>query len=286
MTCIASLSPYVKSFMAILSIIPMVASSIVLADESSSIERYVHFLHDNKPTYGLFKNEQLYVIKGDLFSKHIITDTALSIDNVTLLPATKPSKILAIGLNYRSHHGSVKGRYPKLFSKVPSSLTAHNTPIWLFPNGDNLHYEGELVVVIGKQASNVSPEEANDYIFGVTAGNDVTERSWQASDLQWVRGKGADSFAPVAPWITRNIDYNDLLVETRINGKTVQSESTENLLFTVDEIVSYASQYFTLYPGDLIFTGTPGTTHAMSAGDIVEVEVEGVGVVRNTVTKR
>lgn len=155
----------------------------------------------------------------------------------------------------------------------------------MFPDASNLHYEGELVVVIGKTARNIRPADAPEYIFGVTAGNDVTERNWQSSDLQWLRGKGADSFAPVAPWIATGLNYNNLLVQTRLNGKTVQAESTANLLFSIDEIVSYASRYFTLYPGDLIFTGTPGTTRAMSTGDVIEVEIEGVGILSNIVEK-
>ena len=248
-------------------------------------QQYVHFNYKEKPYYGLLEGKKIRFISGDIFSKHTVTSETVSLEQVTLLPATTPSKMIAVGLNYKSHNSSRRGAKPKLFSKLTSSLTAHNTPIWLFNGGDNLHYEGELVVVIGKKASNISVEEAPSIIFGVTAGNDVTERSWQSFDLQWLRGKGADSFSPVAPWITTNVNYNDLLVETRINGKTVQSESTKNLLFSVDEIVSYASKYFTLYPGDLIFTGTPGRTSAMNAGDIVEVEIEKIGLLRNTVTK-
>jgi len=249
------------------------------------IKKYVHFSHDAKPHYGLVKGKKIHFIDGDLFSQHTITHKTVSIDKVTLLPATQPSKIIAVGLNYKSHNSSTRGLKPKLFSKLTSSLTSHNKPIWLFEGGENLHYEGELVVVIGKKASNISVAESSKVIFGVTVGNDVTERSWQSFDLQWLRGKGADSFSPIAPWITTNVNYNDLLVATRVNGQTVQSESTKNLLFSVDEIVSYASKYFTLYPGDLIFTGTPGRTSAMSEGDIVEVEIESIGLLRNTVTK-
>jgi 2-keto-4-pentenoate hydratase/2-oxohepta-3-ene-1,7-dioic acid hydratase in catechol pathway len=256
-------------------------SSYALAKDTI---KYVHFEHQGDAHYGIIKGDNIQLLNGDIFSTHEVTDKTVVLAEVTLLPATFPSKIIAVGLNYSSHFSSTKGYAPRLFSKLPSSLTGHEQAIWLYPNGDNLHYEGELVVVIGKTARNVSVKDAPEYIFGVTAGNDVTERSWQSSDLQWLRGKGADSFAPVSPWISTNLNYNDLLVETRINGKTVQSESTKSLLFSVDEIVSYASQYHTLNPGDLIFTGTPGSTRAMKAGDIVEVEVEGVGVVRNTVT--
>ncbi|MEM7342887.1 MAG: fumarylacetoacetate hydrolase family protein [Chloroflexota bacterium] len=172
-----------------------------------------------------------------------------------------------------------------MFAKFTSSLAGPDDPIWMYPDSDNLHYEGELVIVIGKTARNVTVEDAPNYILGVTAGNDVTERGWQRSDLQWVRGKGADSFSPVGPYLVTGLDYNDLLVETRLNGETRQSESTASLIHSVDDIVSYVSRYITLQPGDLIFTGTPGSTQAMEVGDVVEIEVEGVGVLQNTVSE-
>ncbi len=192
--------------------------------------------------------------------------------------------MIAVGLNYRSHSGSAGAAAPGLFAKFPSSLTGPDAPIWMFPDATDLHYEGELVVVTGKQAQNISIDEAPNYILGVTAGNDVTERVWQRSDLQWIRGKASDSFAPAGPYIATGLNYNDLLVETRVNGETRQSERTASLIHSVDDIVSYVSQYITLEPGDLIYTGTPGSTQAMEVGDVVEVE--GVGILRNTVTER
>lgn len=126
-------------------------------------------------------------------------------------------------------------------------------------------------------------EEAGDYVFGVTAGNDISERDWQRDDLQWFRAKGSDTFGPVGPVLVRGLDHNDLLLETRVNGEIRQSERTRDLLFDVEEIVSYVSRYVTLFPGDIIFTGTPGSTQAMEPGDVVEVELEGVGILRNRV---
>jgi 2-keto-4-pentenoate hydratase/2-oxohepta-3-ene-1,7-dioic acid hydratase in catechol pathway len=129
----------------------------------------------------------------------------------------------------------------------------------------------------------VPRETAAEYIFGVTAGNDLSERDWQRNDLQWLRAKGSDTFGPIGPVIVRGLDPNDLLLQTRVNGEVRQSERTRDLIFDVEEIVSYVSRYVTLYPGDVIFTGTPGSTMALEPGDVVEVEVEGVGVLRNTV---
>jgi 2-keto-4-pentenoate hydratase/2-oxohepta-3-ene-1,7-dioic acid hydratase in catechol pathway len=153
------------------------------------------------------------------------------------------------------------------------------------PDAKNLHYEGEMVVVIGREAKNVPLEEAGAYVFGVTAGNDVSERDWQAADLQWFRAKGSDTFGPVGPVLVAGLDYNNLLLRTRVNGEIRQEARTQDLIFNVEEIVSYVSRYVTLYPGDIIFTGTPGATRAMEPGDVVEVELEGVGVLRNPVVQ-
>ena len=125
--------------------------------------------------------------------------------------------------------------------------------------------------------------DARDYIFGVTVGNDISERDWQLSDLQWLRAKASDTFAPVGPVVVQGLNYNNLLLETRLNGKTVQSERTRDLLFNVDTIMSYVTTYFTLMPGDIIFTGTPGSTLAMKPGDVVEVEIESIGILQNHV---
>ena len=221
-------------------------------------------------------------LEGDLFEEIVLTDQVVPLDQVKVLAPVLPSKILAVGLNYRSHAGESGAGAPGLFSKFPNSLAGPDDPIWLFPESDNTHYEGELVIVIGKQAHNVSEADAPDYIFGVTAGNDITERTWQRTDLQWIRAKASDNFAPLGPFIVTGLNYNDLLVQTRVNGATTQSESSANLIHSVNKIVSYTSRYITLKPGDVIYTGTPGSTGAMSAGDVIEVEVEGVGILRNT----
>jgi 2-keto-4-pentenoate hydratase/2-oxohepta-3-ene-1,7-dioic acid hydratase in catechol pathway len=140
-----------------------------------------------------------------------------------------------------------------------------------------------MVLVIGKRASNVPEADALSYVFGVAAGNDVSERDWQQKDLQWFRAKASDTFGPLGPAIVTGLNPDDLLVQTRLNGEVVQSERTTHLIFNVKEIVSYVSRYVTLEPGDVIYTGTPGTTKPIKPGDIVEVEVQGVGILRNRV---
>jgi 2-keto-4-pentenoate hydratase/2-oxohepta-3-ene-1,7-dioic acid hydratase in catechol pathway len=173
-----------------------------------------------------------------------------------------------------------------MFYKPVSALQSPGGPIVIPRDATDLHYEGELVIVIGKQASKVSREQARDSIFGVTCGNDVSERNWQGGpgkDLQWWRAKGSDTFAPLGPAIVTGIDYGNLQLQTRLNGEVVQKQSTADLIFDCPAIVEWVSTWVTLMPGDVIYTGTPGSTKKLSAGDVVEVEIEGIGVLRNPV---
>ena len=255
-----------------------------LAVAQDHMAQFVRFSYQDGVTYGIVDGTQIRVIEGDIFGDHRLTDEMVSREDVHLLAPAVPSKVIAIGLNYRSHIGERPvPEYPGMFAKYPTSIIGPDEGIVMPPDAQSLHYEGELVLVIGKTAKNVSVENALDYVFGVTAGNDVSERRWQRDDLQWLRAKGSDTFGPIGPVIASGIDYDDLLVETRLNGEVRQSERTKDLIFGVAEIVSYVSRYITLHPGDLIFTGTPGSTRAMQVGDVVEIEVEGVGVLRNTI---
>jgi len=140
-----------------------------------------------------------------------------------------------------------------------------------------------MVIVIGKRASKVSVEKAGDYVLGVTCGNDVSARDWQKGDVQWWRAKGTDTFGPCGPFVATGINYDDLLLVTRVNGEVRQKQRTKDLIHGVAAIVSFASMHVTLEPGDLIYTGTPGKTQEIRPGDVVEVEIEGVGTLRNPV---
>lgn len=244
--------------------------------------RYVRYSANGGVALGRLEGETIRELSGDLFSDPRPTGRTVALSAATLLAPVVPSKVIAVGLNYKSHIGErPAAAYPGLFAKFPSSIVAHGEAIVVPPDAKNLHFEGEMVLVIGKKASHVSRAEAKSYVFGVTVGNDVSERDWQRADLQWFRAKGADTFAPLGPWIVTGLDFDDLLLQTRLNGEVVQSQRTKDLVFDVAEIVSYVSRYVTLLPGDVIYTGTPGTTKAMKAGDVVEVELEGVGVLRN-----
>jgi 2-keto-4-pentenoate hydratase/2-oxohepta-3-ene-1,7-dioic acid hydratase in catechol pathway len=173
-----------------------------------------------------------------------------------------------------------------MFYKPVTALLHPNEPIMLPPDAKDVHFEGELVVIIGKTVRNASREDAAEAVFGVTCGNDVTDRNWQRgpeADRQWWRAKGCDTFAPLGPWIATGIKYDDLALETRVNGEVLQKQRTSDLLFDVPGTVSFVSRYVTLTPGDVIYTGTPGNTRALKSGDTVEVEIENIGVLRNPV---
>jgi 2-keto-4-pentenoate hydratase/2-oxohepta-3-ene-1,7-dioic acid hydratase in catechol pathway len=250
------------------------------------VTRYVRYALKGTVSYGILDGETIRPVTGNIFEDPEPASTTVRLSDVRLMPPCQPSKIIAVGLNYKTHLGDTPpAAYPGLFAKLTSSIVGPEDLILLPLDATNTHYEGELVIVIGKRGKNITAAEAPRYIFGVTAGNDVSERGWQQSDLQWFRAKSSDTFGPIGPVIAQGLNYDDLLVQTRVNGEVRQSERTKNLVFGTSAIVSYISKYVTLQPGDLIFTGTPGATQAIKPGDVVEVEVEGVGVLRNKVVR-
>lgn len=265
-----------------------VSSVALAAQDTPGVTRYVRFSRGSEVSYGVLEGETVRPFRGDLFGSRKETGARHKLADVKLLHPVAAPKVLAVGLNYKSHLGSrTPPKNPELFYKPITCLQHPGDPIVIPGDSKNTHYEGELVIVIGRRASRVTPAEARDAIFGVTCGNDVSERDWQngsEKDLQWWRAKGADTFGPCGPQVVRGLDYGNLKLRTKLNGKTVQEQLTSDLLFDCHAIVSYASRYVTLQPGDLIYTGTPGSTSKMSPGDVVEVEIEGIGVLRNPVT--
>lgn len=218
------------------------------------------------------------------------------LDQIEFLPATHPSKILAIGRNYFDHAvegGAEPPPAPLLFNKLVNSLSAHEAPIVLPGISEKVDYEAELAVVIGRRAKRVSEADALDYVFGYTLINDVSARDLQFGDGQWTRGKGLDTFAPLGPFITTRDEIADvqaLKIQGRLNGEVMQSSNTSKMIFPVAYLVSYLSQGITLEPGDVIATGTPEGVGVfrkppvlLKAGDVFEVEIEGLGVLRNRV---
>jgi 2-keto-4-pentenoate hydratase/2-oxohepta-3-ene-1,7-dioic acid hydratase in catechol pathway len=246
--------------------------------------KFVRYESNGKLSYGTLSGDTIHVIEGDPISGYSQTGKTVALANVKLLAPATPTKILAVGLNYRSHLGDRPApKNPEIFIKTPSCLTHPFGEIVIPKEAVNVHAEGELVVVMKRRTKRATPEQAAANILGVTCGNDVSARMWQSNDLQWWRAKSSDTFGPVGPVIATDLDYSDLRLQTRINGKIVQSQTTADLIFPVPVIVSFISQVMTLEPGDMVFTGTPGTTTALNKGDVVEVEIEGVGVLQNTV---
>jgi 2-keto-4-pentenoate hydratase/2-oxohepta-3-ene-1,7-dioic acid hydratase in catechol pathway len=253
--------------------------------------RYLRFQKGDTIAYGMLEGERVRQLSGDLFGTWSKTETTHALTDVKLLPPTQPSQVLALAGNYRSHlvgaPAPAKFQIPQPFFKSPSCLIGHEDSIVIPKDARDVHYEAELVIVIGKTCRKVGASEALDYVFGVTAGNDVSERYWQndkeEGDVQWWRAKAADTFGPVGPYILTGADYGNLDLQLRLNGQLKQRDNTKQLIHDIPSTVSFISQYITLHAGDLIFTGTPGTTTAMKPADVVEVELEGLGVLRNNV---
>ena len=246
--------------------------------------KYVRYLSAAGISYGVLEDGAVHEIRGGLFGTRSLTGITFPLAEVSLLHPCQPGKILAVGLNYGSHLGSrPRPAQPQIFYKPVTALQDPECPIVIPRDATEVHYEGELAVVIGKQTKNATREEARDAIFGVTCGNDVSERVWQKGDLQWWRAKGSDTFAPLGPAIATGIGYDDLLLRTRLNGDVVQEQRTSDLIFDCAELVRWISGWVTLMPGDVIYTGTPGETRRMAPGDVVEVEIEAIGTLRNPV---
>jgi 2-keto-4-pentenoate hydratase/2-oxohepta-3-ene-1,7-dioic acid hydratase in catechol pathway len=208
---------------------------------------------------------------------------------VRLLAPCVPSKIFALAFNYTDHlAGRTPPKEPQVFLKVPSSLAGPGDTIVLPPPGGpsppgRIDEEGELVVVMGRRARGVSRDRALEHVLGFTCGNDVSARGWQKNDLNWWRAKSSDTFAPVGPFIVTGLDPRELLVRARINGVEVQKSCPKDLLFDIPFLVEWISSAVTLEPGDMIFTGTSGTPAELHDGDVVEVDIDGIGVLQNRV---
>lgn len=253
--------------------------------------KFARFQRGDVVAYGLVEGDKIHQLDGDLFGAWKKTDRTYALRDVRLLVPTTPTQVLALAGNYKSHLRDAeippKFKIPQPFYKSPSSLVEHGGEIVLPKDSGPTHYEAELVIVIGKKAKSVPKDKALDYVFGVTCGNDISERYWQNDeqnkDVQWWRAKGADTFGPCGPVIATGIDYGNLKLTLRQNGQVKQEESTSLLIHDIATTVSFISRYVTLQPGDLIFTGTPGKTDSIKPGDILEVELEGVGVLRNKV---
>lgn len=248
---------------------------------------FIRYQNDTAIQYGILKGDHVHELAGNPLDSIVTTGKIRRLSQVLTLAPCEPRQILAVGRNYQSH---IKKRpaplRPEIFYKPFNSIQNPDAPIVIPPDANDVHFEGELVLVIGRTTRNVSPDQAESSIFALTCGNDVSAREWQRGpdkDLQWWRAKGADTFAPVGPVMVQGLDHRSLQLETRLNGQVVQHQSTSDLIFDCATIISYISRYLTLSPGDLIFTGTPGSTERLTPGDVVEVEIEDIGALSNPV---
>jgi 2-keto-4-pentenoate hydratase/2-oxohepta-3-ene-1,7-dioic acid hydratase in catechol pathway len=235
------------------------------------------------------EGDTVRVLGGTYFQDPVPTGETLSLEGVRLLAPTIPSKVVCVGRNYVEHAeelGNVVPEEPLIFLKPSTAVIGPGDPIPLPEVSRRVDHEAELVVVIGRLCRRVTPDEALKYVLGYTCGNDVTARDLQEKDGQWTRAKGFDGFCPLGPWIETELDTSDLEVACRVNDEVRQRGRTSAMAFPPAVVVSHVSGIMTLLPGDVIMTGTPSGVGPLSAGDRVEVEVEGIGVLENPVGPR
>lgn len=239
---------------------------------------------DGSTATGMLEDGAIRVVAEPIWDGPKPTGETVAADTVKLLPPCEPRSIVCVGLNYSSHlQGRPAPDPPTLFFKPLSSISGPGDAIVLPERCGRVDPEGEIVIVIGRKLKNASRAEAQAGIFGYTAGNDVSAREWQQKDGQWWRAKGSDTFGVFGPTIATTMPYDALEVVTRVNGTEVQRGHSTELIRDIPEIVRYVSAVMTLLPGDLIYTGTPGSPPAIQSGDVIEIEVTGVGVLRNQV---
>lgn len=248
--------------------------------------KYARFMKEDKIFYGVVEDKKVKIIKGNIFDDYEITDEQFDIDQIKLLAPCCPSKIVAVGINYKAHASEMNHDLPEdpvIFMKPSTAVIGPEENIILPEISHRVDYEAELALIIGKTAKNVEAEDAYKYIFGATCLNDVTARDLQKKDGQWTRAKSFDTFAPFGPFIVTDVDYNNVGIELVLNGEVKQKSNTSYYITNVYQIVSYISKIMTLLPGDVIATGTPSGVGPLAKGDVVEVRLEGIGVLRNHV---
>jgi len=245
--------------------------------------KIIRYSISNKTEYGILDGEQIQVIDGKPYPEIKKLNQSHKLSEVKLLAPCEPTKIVAIGLNYHSHAkevGQAPPAEPIMFYKPSSSVIGPEEKI-VNPGSTRVDYEAELGVVIKALAQKVSEKDAMKYVLGYTCCNDVSARDWQKNDSQWSRAKGADTFSPIGPWIETDIDPGKVVLEAYLNGERKQHVNTSDLIFGVPALVSYITRFITLFPGDVIATGTPAGISPMKSGDTIEIKVEGIGTLRN-----
>jgi len=250
--------------------------------------KLIRFLAQGRPSLGILSGNEVAEIDGDFFIPFRTLKPSCVFSQIQLLPPCTPSKIVAVGLNYRDHAKELNLPVPDtpvVFLKPPTAVIGPGEAVLYPATSSHVDYEAELGVVIKDRVRNISPASARDHILGYTCANDVTARDLQKKDGQWTRAKSFDTFCPVGPWIETDLNPEDILIESYLNGERRQSSRTSQFIFTVDYLVSFISGIMTLEPGDLIITGTPAGIGPMKPGDEIEVRIEGIGSLKNTVKR-
>ncbi len=248
--------------------------------------RLVRFRSGSRIATGAVEGGFVRPLRGTFFEDPVPTGEDIPLAQVRLLAPVLPSKIVAVGKNYLEHAeemGSSVPEEPVIFLKPSTSVIGPDDPIPYPPQSQRVDHEGELAMVIGRLARRVASEDAARYLLGFTCANDVTARDLQLKDGQWTRGKGFDGFAPIGPWVETELDPTDLALEVRVNGDTRQAARTSQMVFGPNELLAFVTSVMTLLPGDVILTGTPAGVGPVRPGDVVEVDIEGIGVLRNPV---
>lgn len=249
--------------------------------------KFVRYDYQGKANVGLVDGDTVYSVDGDLFGEWMRSGPVASLQDVQLLAPVQPSKIVCVGRNYAAHaaeHGADVPDEPLLFLKPPSAVIGPHAAIHLPTLSTQVEHEAELAVVIGKRCRHVAPADAWDTVFGYTCANDVTARDLQRRDGQWTRAKGFDTFCPVGPAIVTDFTPADVDIVCRVNGEVRQRANTRDMVFHIPELIAAVTVVMTLEPGDLLLTGTPEGVSPIEAGDLVEIEVGGLGVLQNPVT--
>ncbi len=251
--------------------------------------KLVRFNFQDQTNYGILADEMIQILAAPPYDGLQVTGTTVPLGRVRLLAPCEPTKIIALGLNYRDHAQEMRMALPDeplIFMKPSTSVIGPETPIVYPPQSRRVDYEAELAVVIGRRAEKVPESEAYTYILGYTCCNDVTARDLQKKDGQFTRSKSFNTFAPLGPWIeTALANPGDVTVEAFVNGQRRQHSHTGNLVFSVPTLVSFISHVMTLLPGDVIATGTPAGVGPLQPGDVVEIRLGGIGSLRNTVVR-
>jgi 2-keto-4-pentenoate hydratase/2-oxohepta-3-ene-1,7-dioic acid hydratase in catechol pathway len=249
--------------------------------------KVARFSNGAEPRFGIVDGPELVVLKGHpLVAGYQTTGERIPLKEVKLLAPTIPSKIVCIGKNFADHAAEIGEEVteePLIFFKPSSAIVGHGDAIVIPPQSKQVELEAELCLVIGKLAKNVSEEKALDYLWGVTIANDVTARDLQFGDGQWARSKGFDTFCPLGPWVETEFVPDGQVIESRINGEVRQNVAISEMVHKIPFIISYVSKNMTLLPGDIILTGSPAGISVIKAGDIIECEVEGIGILSNPV---